>query len=403
MRLVIFILLFVSYNAQADKLHKFCKSAKVKNIDFVMELPVEIINNNYILDGVKIKGSNRTYRFLLDTGSSISSISRDIAQTVGVNVLLKDSISDGVRKEVADYCFCNLNFCNMNFCKVGVTILGDESMNMFDFCEHIDGIIGFNIMRNFVWQFIDNRVIISNKMDQLNCIGSLQKEKISKGSAPLIVAGFKDGYRATMLFDLGDNGTLEVSNDMQKYLRKKRIVKGYGTLSTTLIGKVFDEASMRVVQVPSFFIGKDTLRNPIAYVGCSVFTCIGAGILNYYNMTFDFPKHRLYVDIRKENFNDSEFENFGFKYMIENGEVFLRFVWNNSDAYEKGMRYGQKIIQIEDLDLTKLKGKENCKVYEEIDKILEYDSEREFVRVKVFGINKELTLQKKKLFQGYVF
>ena len=404
MRIVIYVFLFlICYNAHADKLHKFCKSANTEKLNFVMELPVEIINNNYILDGVKIKGSNKTYCFLLDTGASTSCISKNITETIGVNVVLRDSISDGVRKEVADYSFCDLSFCNLNFTKVGVTILSDESMNIFDCCQRIDGIIGYNVMRNFVWQFIDGKVFISNKVDKLNNIGSLQKDKISKGSAPLIVAGFKDGYRATMLFDLGDNGTLEVSDNMQKYLRKKRIVKGHGSLATTLIGEVLSEESMRLVHIPGFFIGEDTLKNPIAYVGESILTCIGAGVLNYYNMTFDFPKYRLYIDLKKDNFDDSEFENFGFKYWVVNGEVFLRFVWENTEAYEKGMKYGQKIIQIEDLDLTKLVATESCKIYEEIDKILKYDTEKEFVTVKVLGINEELTLPKKKLFQGDVF
>lgn len=396
------ILISVSGIVNANNLSKFSKPSKLLTNNFLINLPVEIIHNRYILNNVKIKGSSKTYRFLLDTGASVSCLSEEIATEANLRVYLTDSISDLVEKKEVDYSFCDLSFSDIYFSKVGTVLLPADQINITGLCGKIDGIIGYNIIRKCIWQFNEDGVVLTDNIENLNNVGDIQQDKLTKGPLPYIVAGYKNGFRATMLFDLGDNGTLEVADKMIKYLREKEIRHGQGSLFTTLMRDSRDTATMKVVKVPGFFIGNDTIYNVITFVetGNRLHSTIGAGILNYFNMTFDFPKRRLYTRKLSDNFNDDNFNNYGFNYKVRNGKVYVRFVWNNSDAFNRGVECGQEILQINNLDFKNIKNRLDCELNEKIYEELYGNVSSGVVKIRIDGINGEIVLNRSSLFKA---
>jgi hypothetical protein len=384
----------LSTAGKADNFKKVQAVAKLKNKDFCIELPIEIIDHKYILPGVRIKGSKKLYRFLLDTGCQSSCISTEIYKELGLSAFFSDSISDGISKKAADFSFVNLSFNGLSFEKVGVSVHTQKELNSVVTCSDIDGVIGYNLMRACVWSFDHNELTVTDDVDNLNNIGQKQKGKISNGSIPLIVGAFVDGFGATMLFDLGDNGTFAVRNSMLKYLRKKELIKGKGSLYSTVIGEIQDTSALKLVKTPGFRFQNDTLKNAITYVGTSSLCSIGAGILNYYNLTFDFPKRSLYVKPMIRDFNEAKFTNFGIKYKIDNGAVVCQFVWENTEAERSNLKPGDQIVRINQLDLTDTSKYDEC----QLKSIIEQELSGEEISLSVSGQKKLIVLPKKRLF-----
>jgi hypothetical protein len=334
------------------------------------------------------------YRFLLDTGCQSSCISTEIYKELGLSAFFSDSISDGISKKAADFSFVNLSFNGLSFEKVGVSVHTQKELNSVVTCSDIDGVIGYNLMRACVWSFDHNELTVTDDVDNLNNIGQKQKGKISNGSIPLIVGAFVDGFGATMLFDLGDNGTFAVRNSMLKYLRKKELIKGKGSLYSTVIGEIQDTSALKLVKTPGFRFQNDTLKNAITYVGTSSLCSIGAGILNYYNLTFDFPKRSLYVKPMIRDFNEAKFTNFGIKYKIDNGAVVCQFVWENTEAERSNLKPGDQIVRINQLDLTDTSKYDEC----QLKSIIEQELSGEEISLSVSGQKKLIVLPKKRLF-----
>ncbi|MGQ1911813.1 aspartyl protease family protein [Marinifilum sp. RC60d5] len=377
---------------------KVQSTSKLKNKDFNINLPVEIKNNKYVLPNVKLNGSKKVYRFLLDTGAQSSCISQEVYDELGLITYFSDSITDGLSKMNVNFSFLDVSFNDLYFEKVGVSVLSKSSLNPSGDCSNIDGIIGYNLMRSCIWSFDSKGIVISDKLSGLKNIGKKQKEKISKGDSPCFVGGFVEGFRSTMLFDLGDTGTFEVKNNYLKYLREKKITRGNGSLYTTILGDIQDTTTCKVVHVPGFKFETDTLRNVITYVapdiGNANIASVGAGILNYFRLTFDFPKRQLYVQKKDQDFNKSKFFNFGFKYKINEDKVVVRFVWNNTEASQNNIKPDQQILSINSLNLADISMCDRCELKLKIEKELLGNC----IKISVKGIKNEIVLNKKSLF-----
>lgn len=396
-----FILLFLFVILQfsiceANNFRKVEAPSKLKNKNFCIKLPVEINNHSYILTGVKINGSAKTYRFLLDTGAKSCCISSDIATELGINTVFSDSITDGITKKSTDFIFCNLSFNGLKFENVGSSLHKRDELNFGNSCHRIDGIIGYNVMRKLVWSFNKGVITVSDKISLLDDIGEMCQDKISKGGAPLIVAGFVKGFRATMLFDLGDNGVFEVHNDLLQYLRSKKVIEGEGSIFSTIINEITDSVTNKLIKVPGFFIGNDTISNAITYVGngLNLSSSIGAGILDNMSLVLDFPKRRLYTKLYRKEFNNAKFVNHGFTYKISDNKVLVRFVWDNTKACEAGIKPGLQILKINDLDLAVLDSHSKC----EWSLLLEKELSGNELVLKVQGIEEDIVLMKQNLF-----
>lgn len=396
MKYIVLVLFFCCSHMYccSNNYKKVQSAAKLRNKNFTINLPVEIKNNKYILSNVRLNGSKKVYRFLLDTGAQSSCISKEIYDELGLITYFSDSITDGISKMNVCFSFMDVSFNDLHFDKVGVSILSKSSLNPNGDCSNIDGIIGYNLIRSCIWSFDSEGVVITDKLNSLKNIGRKQKEKISKGDSPSFVGGFVDGFRSTMLFDLGDNGTFEVKNNYLKYLRTKSIRRGDGSLYTTVIGDIQDTTACKVVYIPGFRFDSDTLRNVISYVapdiGNTNIVSIGAGILNYFKLTFDFPKRQLYVQNKAQYFNMSKFFNFGFEYKIAKKKMFIRFVWHDTDAKRAGLMPGQQILRINSIDFSEVNNLETC----ELKQIIEGELSKDQIELEIQGEGNIVILSK---------
>jgi hypothetical protein len=376
----------------AQSVKKFQKCSLASS-HFVEELPTDF-NNVIIISNVRIDGVDRPLRFILDSGTSYSMLSKDIADEIGFKPTNGVAVNDGNERESLKLGMLNVYLGNVSFHNVG---FGIEASKTGPWCD-IDGIIGYNVMRTCVWKLGIGQTIITDNKKSFRDISSYYQGKLTYG--PLVVAGFENGYRATMFLDLGDDGTVEAATSRLKYIRQKKVVTGVGQPYLTMVGSGHGskdaQSVTKLLEVPGFEFGGKTVKNVVVYTDDNplfAVDAIGAGILNYYQMILDFPGKKIYsLNIADEYINKG-FKTFGFKYEREGNELRIRFLWNNSSAQRAGLKLGDKIEAINNIAVKKLLQTDPCNVYEQFKDVTS-------IQLKVAGHNAPITLKKEPLFNN---
>jgi len=280
----------------------YAKQESIKNYDrtklvtknFIQKIDFEIKRGVIVINNVQLVGSNKKYNFILDSGSEYSLISKEVADEIGFTVGFLDEITDGYEKQKIQLGRANFKIENVEFNNVGVGIIDNSQMEKI--CN-IDGYIGYNLMKSCIWQLGTKKVTITDNIKNIKNIASYSKQRLFNG--PTVEAGFTNGFNSTMLFDLGDNGTVEIQESRIDLIKMKEIATGTGILYTTGlgVGKKNEGSIHKLLKVPSFKFGNSFVKNMIVYTDNAPqfpIDIIGAGILNYFEIVLDFPKKRIY-------------------------------------------------------------------------------------------------------------
>ncbi|MFA8300816.1 MAG: aspartyl protease family protein [Hyphomicrobiales bacterium] len=408
----LFILFVFVIHTQAKN---FYKKEYVENKNFCVKLEskIELFHKIAILN-VKVEGSDKNYRFLLDTGSE-TFISKGLAEEIGMEIISNEKVTDDytsttVKKGIASFTIGGIEFKNI--------VTGVDEFDITNtITEHYDGTIGCNLMRHCVWQFKDSEIIISSSVKKLNNLDNSFKQKLIlwNNGYPVATCGFLDFY-STMMIDLGANNFVTIKNNRCATKRWKK-ASGIGINATTAFGngnlkdttKIwlymadnfhFTTVSKRFLKKGWDFLNSNNHVNKViidAEMDDNVdANYLGVEILDYYNITFDFPKKKLYTEVIDTTYNKWKKENFGFVIMPIDGVFKTGTIWNNSQAEKLNIKSGCEILKINDLDLVKLRGKRESEIYKLIDK--ERDKTEMTILLKNDNIIKSYTLKKESLF-----
>lgn len=393
--LLLCLILFCSSLLKGQSVKKFQKCSLASS-HFTAKLQSEFRNNIIIISDVRIDGVDRPLRFILDSGTSYSMLSKDIADQIGFKPTFDAEVNDGNEADSLMLGMLDLRLGNVLFRHVG---FGIESGHVRPMCG-IDGIIGYNVMRTCVWKLGIGQTIITDNKKNFRNIGSYYQGKLTYG--PLVVAGFENGYRATMFLDLGDDGTVEAAASRLNYIRQKKVVTGVGQPYMTMVGSGYGnkdaQSVSKLLEVPGFQFGGKTVKNMVVYTDDNpLFTvdAIGAGILNYYNLILDFPGKKIYSQNISDEYINKGFKTFGFKYEPVGNQLRIRFVWNQSAAQRAGLKVGDKIEEINGMAIQKLQGDEPCQIYQKVDSVSDASSA---LILKIAGREQPITLKKAPLF-----
>jgi len=380
---------------KAQSLRKYTFS-KLKTSDFVERLPFSFENNVIIIKNVEVEGVSQKFNFILDSGSEFTFISEKVAKLIGFKSTSEVEITDGYEKLEMKLGFTNFKLGEVEFNNVGVIV--NDNVTMAKICG-IDGYIGYNLMRSCIWQLKPENIIITDNIKSVKNIDSYNEQKLFNG--PVVVAGFTGGFNSTMLFDLGDNGTVEIQESRIDLIKKKEIVTGTGVAYTTGFGSgnKNENSIHTLLKVPAFEFGGSLVKNMVVYTDTAPYLpidVIGAGILNYYDIVLDFPKKRIHSLCTLDEYKNKGFKTHGFKYNIVNNEMLVSFVWDNSSAYTAGLRVGVKISKLNDLYIKDLSSLVSCEKYRIIDTILNLKT----ISIVLCEANDDITLTKLPLFNS---
>lgn len=365
-----FILIFFHFHNQGyglvvEKKHLI----ESKGDNYIDTIQFELKNGLIILCNVFISHSG-PYRFVLDNCSTYCSISPEIALSVDFIPKRSSELSDGIHKNQVLLGKVDVTIDNIYF----KNILTDCSdlHHIYDRVDcHVDGIIGMSLMKDCVWTFAENFLIIAGSLNKLKDINQYEKRDFSFNR--LLYSTKISTVEPVTILDLGMNFFGEINPWYLRYIEQKEILTGKGNPLTRAFSEDNQTGTTRMVWFPIVDIGGVKIRNAVFQIteeedslSCSV----GAQLLDYFNMILDCKKENIYLKpkILDTYFLSDENYQYGFLYRIIDSSIYITTVWDNSPAFINQLEVGDKIVNINGLDLRNIM--EYCVVYQLINKEL---------------------------------
>ena len=309
-----------------------------------------------------------TMNFILDTGSG--GISLD--STTASELKLTPTPSDKTIRGIAGIRL--VSFVNNEKLKLGTLTIDslDFHINNYDiltavYGEHIDGIIGYSVLRRFIFKidYDSSRIDIYSK-------GTFKYPKGGYMFRPLIAtlpiqtARVKDEktIQTRFLYDIGAGLCMMLSEDFiqdSMLLNKKR--KLYYKEAEGLGGKI----DMQMTVIKELKLGPYRFRNVPVYIFKDEFNVtsypflggiIGNDILRRFNCILNYDKRDFYLTPNSHFLDGFDYSYSGIELYFINGQIVVGDVAQNSPAEKSGLKEGDIVVSINNVfnqSLTQLK------------------------------------------------
>ncbi len=390
LRIILFLSLSVSVYGQNIN---FNKGQAIKK-NYYTEISYKLVRGKIIIP-VVLEGN--TYQFLLDTGAP-NLITSNLNDIIDTKFLKKVRVNDANNNKM------HLNVVSLPKITIGQvsfknipTIVNSKSTNFIFDCFKIDGIIGSNMLRKSVIQFLprENLIRLSNSKDQINYNenNALDLSLNGKQSSPYIWIDLQgDGSaKEHVLFDTGMKGFYDLSKKNYNILKEKniflKIAEGTGVESIGLLGPSKKSKQYRLL-TPQIGIHKGIFKNITTTTTSSNHSRIGSEILKYGNVTLDFKNKKFDFSPFQKTIDLNE-KILGISSTIINNKIVVGFVWD--EKLKNEIYYGDTIISINgknfvDVDVCEIITKESILNTSDSFEIEYRDSEG---MVKKIKLNKE--------------
>lgn len=311
-----------------------------------------------IIIPVLIEG--KTYQFLLDTGAPnliSSELLRHLQTKTVDSIFVNDANSKRKKMEIVS--IPKLTIGEVVFENISSLVYQYEQNILFD-CFEVDGIIGSNILRESIIQFIPKEKILRITNDKkrlvLNKKNAVKLALIGDQRSPYLwikLQGEKNG-KEQVLMDTGMSGFYDLALKNHDIFKNTNIYttisSGVGTKSISLFGNAEKNEQFRVL-IPGLQIGNAIFNDILIETTSDNNSRIGSDIFNYGNVTIDFKHKRFYFDSYKKT-NDLSEKTFGFSPTIVEEKLVVGIIWDN-DLKDK-IQLGDEILRINTIELSSM-------------------------------------------------
>mgnify|MGYP002467653158 CR=1 FL=1 len=389
------ILLFLNIGCTPKPL-KLIRRASVQRNTFKQIIPYTPIKRIMV---VKMKLQNgQTYRFIWDTGASVTVINRKVATVLGLKPITSMKVIDSRKKSkrLGMVKLSKVELGNVKFKNIAALVIDFPQESVFS-CYAEGGIIGTNIIARCNWT-IDYE---KQELTLTNTPFDLQKN-------PQAIA-FKTGFSGRMffnaqllgkpikniLFDSGSTGVLDLktsfgikSGILKKYPSNKLID---GT-TQGIYGTRIDTSYL--LTLDSLKVGK--LIKSQANVEISRFTStkIGNKVLQHFKIHIDYTHKRMLW--LPSNTTSAQTQTFGVLFKRDkNGKISIGSLYQPSQAAAEGIKVNEEIVKINNKPV-KVFFKDKCDFYQWMFNL------NKVKRISLtFKNGRKITLEKKPLAQKF--
>ncbi len=334
-----------------------CSVSWTKAIQYGSVVPAEFqdtvqfkVQNGLIFLDVKINGER--FKFLYDTGAPFS-ISEEIQEEFSFKKVSSGHIKDSDHNRKA------IDWVQVDSIQIGgITFLdqtafvGDFSANPVIKCIGFDGIVGSNLMRHSNWIIdpVSEEIIMSSDL-KADWINGLSEVPFSANNQYSMRIDVNIG-RATIhnvLVDFGSNRSVSLSDEILSVLKDRNIANIFleerGFRQTGIVGEPV-KVKKEVTITDSLSLGGLPLSDVMIETGKTV--SLGTDVLTRYHVVIDWDQHHLYLKDAKTIPHPEKTVGFKLGYTDQNG-VYFESVLENSEAHNRGIRDGMKVMQLDDL------------------------------------------------------
>lgn len=324
------------------------------------EIPFTISEGGHMVIELNIN-NEKISKFILDTGASGTVLDDDIA--VKLNLSLEDGefgstgangLVNNIKKTTEQQITLSdkVVLKGINFSVMDLSSLGE-----------INGIIGFDIFRNYISQtnFDTKTITFYQKKGRPNTDGYRAMKFVESHCTPEIDISFLlengEEFNGKVLFDTGNASSPLIINS--PYKTKQNLPSKFKTLLTTegrgLHSKSISEKGIiKSLNLGGFELGEVTVGLSNADKGVlsweGYLGILGLEYISKFNLIIDYHRKKIYLKPNSAFSEPFEFPLSGIRLKREKNEIKINSVSRPSDAFTKGLRAGQRLISINGIE-----------------------------------------------------
>ncbi|NMH26647.1 aspartyl protease family protein [Flavobacterium silvaticum] len=313
-------------------------------------VPIEIVSDELLIQ-VTIHG--KPYTFLFDTGA-ITILSDGLRKELGLAVATSNKLTDAAGNVSSEdfYMIDELKLGEVTFSKVAAGSFSLDSFSLM-LCRKIDGIFGSNLMRLGNWKVDYLNSKLSFSTDKLLPDSEFDTIDFDEGfSGTPVVFLDTGGYRFPAMIDTGNNGTIDMPEDLYQKTRLSKSGKfqtSYGKGFFSLSGN--KEQTERLGTADSLYLGNRLLRDQRLRISPSPMILVGNEFLKQFGeIGISWKKKEMYLP-KKTLPLETEW-SFGFTPLKDDGKIKVAVIWEKSPAKQKGLEIGDVILAINGQDVA---------------------------------------------------
>jgi len=385
--LAFFLIVFGVINSYAQQIKLSFELSKDKKAIFI-KLPMENQKDSLL--------------FFFDTGAGTTLLDKKIAEKYNLKGDYQTEVTGAGGKKLYEVMTNQKIFFDRNqFIDSTNVVLDDLSRLNTTYEKKFDGIIGAAILTNYLTK-IDFEMQTMNlyKFDEPIDYDGYEKISFELFSGiPRIPISFElrnnEKFSGDILFDSGARLTLLVNtpykekNDLlnkidEKVLYSSRNLSNNTNYSKGLIKSI--QLGNTIIKNKNLGISLSSDRQGVSSLD-NLLGILGSEIINRFNFILDYKNKNLYL--KPNDLFHMDFEPLAkpitFEYSDDRSDIIISNVMENTDAYEKGLKKGQKIISInnivsKDIDTYDQLLRKNRKI---ILKYIDYNGQIKSVQIKL--------------------
>ncbi|GJH40563.1 hypothetical protein RCZ04_11130 [Capnocytophaga sp. HP1101] len=325
-------------------------------------LPFELLENKYVLLKLSVKGEATPLTFYFDTGATTTILDKSVAEQYGINPNHTQKVEGaGGSKEYQIALSQTINLTPQSSIENVNIVLEDLSRLNNAFEKKFDGIIGNDIIKNYVTKIDFQKRVISlyDLNETVNTEGYTEVPFEFKLGVPIpqfpIRITLQNGevFEGDVFFDSGAGLSLLINTP---YKKAHQLVEKIGKTLVSSSDNLSKKSTVTTGMIQELSVaGFDFKDIPIDLSsdeeGVSAFPnylgILGSEIINRFDIILNYQTHKLYL--RPNNLFAKAFEKPISPISIRqvNNEVVVTRIIENSEAYQKGLREGSKILSID--------------------------------------------------------
>jgi len=324
-------------------------------------IPFKTIDNSHITIKIKVNEIDEELDFVFDTGASTGVIDSSTANRLGLKADRKTRVPGAGGIQTYDL-IMNKMIQIGNKIQLNLPYLVSADMTRFHEIsdEHYQGIIGYNLLSQFVTKmdYQNERIELYNSVKEIDLDG-YEKTPFTfhSGSIPVIEVSFTlngKTYSGKVLFDSGAAQSLSINtpfvneNKLRSKANKKVVRKSenLGTTSTS------ERISIQSFQLGSFQLKDLTISLSGDKKGVSSYKeylgILGAKIIQRFHIVLDYKKQNLYLKPNNKFKEAFEFPMSTLRLRKKNGKILIDDLDKNGDEYAAGVRKGDIVLSMND-------------------------------------------------------
>ncbi|MDY0929693.1 aspartyl protease family protein [Chryseobacterium sp. CFBP8996] len=346
-------------------------------------IPFEYIDGKIIID-VDIK--NKKHNFIFDTGA-LTIISSELKGSLNEkksNLVFNAIDANNAKSKMElfstnDLKLAELKFTNINFSFADISWMDSRA------CKKISGIFGANMMNNKVWRidFKTKTIIISDKVIESSARSvSISFSEENFTHVPTINVNIRK-QNFNVVFDTGSGSGFTLDSKSYQLVKDSSFLTFEGLLSQSLNSVSKGERELDVMEVG---VDNKVLSNQIVDTSSDSRNLVGTRFMENFLIDLDFVNKKVILNPTGKT---AEYNSFGIAFApVENHLIIVNKL---KIPQLSELNVADKIIKINNINVSKINAEKFCEVKKLIDNSSEITIQNES--------GKEFKLEKKNILQ----